>query len=401
MEAWLKSSLASHYVAKVDATKVQHGVFCEAFLSPWYDDGVVFDWTNLHQRLVQPASPSSSSLYAEQFVGTLAQFGAAAASSAARSGKECFSTVVELKAPWSLHPLSDQAQDLSLFDVSVETTVEPAAADVRSSCPATAGPLPASATSAPQPAHARAFYTFLRGPPGQRAVRDDMARVLASVQTQLRQSGMQVVCFLSSFVLICEDFTDLLHRTAAVFRALTDVGFTVDGHGSSLGPRAVQQLRVNGEDWWTTLPLQKITSEEDVASFLVGLFFQWLQDAYNWGCNAPLRTFPETQERGGSGEQGKGVRLFERFVRGLVLPNARAIGMDALRTALPEEGGSLLELAAVKLEKKLPAVGPQRWSVLELRLVLCQIRAYHYSPAEYLGRTAAPDTTKAPAAAQK
>jgi hypothetical protein len=360
MEAWLKASLENNYVAKVDGTVVQRGVHCDTFLSPWYDDGIVFDWTTLHQRLVQPTSAQP---YVEQFVAALARFGSDALSTATGSGKECFSTVVELKAPWSLHPLSDQAQELSIFDAPV------------------AGP------SSP-PKDARVFYKFLRGPPGQRAVRDDMSRVLASVQAQLRQNGIQVFCFLASIVVVHDDFTVLLHRTAAVFRALTDVGFTIDGHGSSLGPRVMQPIRVNGEDWWTTLPLQKLTAADDVASFVVGLFFQWLQDAYVWGCSPPLRLFLEAMEKKGEGRE-RGVQLFERFVRGLVLPHVHAIGLDALPGALPEEGGSLMDLAAVKLEKKLPPVGPQRWSTLELRLVLCQINAYHHLPAAYLGQHSA------------
>ncbi|KPI86307.1 hypothetical protein ABL78_4612 [Leptomonas seymouri] len=389
MEAWLKSSLESGYITKVDSSKVQRGVHCEASLSPWYEDGIVFDWTALHQRLVQPASAQP---YVEVFVGALARFGSDAAAGAARSGKECFSTVVELRAPWALIPLSEQAQDLSLFDVPAMVPAAPTNGNGSNSGKAAAGPSP------PSLGGSRDFYKFLRGPPGQRAVRDDVKRVLASVQSQLCQNGIQVFCFLSSFVIVCEDFTELLHSTAAVFRALTDVKFTIDGHGSSLGPRAIERLRVNGEDWWTTLPLQKLTSEEDLSSLLVALFFQWLQDAYIWGGTAPLRLFPDSKENDNAA-QTKGLRLFEKFVRGLVLPSIHAIGLDALTAALPEEGGNLLELAAVKLQRRLPPVGPQRWSVLELRLVLCQINAYHHLPSEYLGRveTAA---TRPSAAAQ-
>ncbi|KPA80978.1 hypothetical protein ABB37_04365 [Leptomonas pyrrhocoris] len=380
MEAWLKSALESGYIVKVDSTEVQHGVYCEASPSPWYDDGVVFDWATLHQRLVQSASTQP---YVETYVSALAQFGAGAAADAARSGKECYATVVELKAPWSLQPLSEQAQNLSVFDVPAAKAAASTGTDGSNSgtAAAAAGPL----ASSPLSGHSRDFYKFIRGPPGQRAVRDDMTRVLRSVQEQLRQNKIQVFCFLSSFVIVCEDFTELLHRTAAVFQALTDGGFTVDGHGSALGPRVVQRLRVGGGDWWTTLQLHKITAEADVVSLLVALFFQWLLDAYVWSCVSPLRLFPDAREKGAE-EQAKGVRLFEKFVRGLVLPSIHAIGLAALTATLPEEGGNLLELAAVKLERKLPPVGPQRWSVLELRLVLCQINAYHHLPSEYLGR---------------
>lgn len=376
MEPWLTSSLEIGYIAAVDSAAVTKGVFCEASPSPWYDDGVVFDWTTLHQRLV--SSPSSSALpYADTATAALARFGCEAASRAARAGTECFATVVELKAPWSLNPLSDQAQSLSLFDVAVTK-------------------------DAPPSAPTRAFYTFRRGPPGQRAVREDMTRVLASVETQLRQGGLQAFRFLSSFVIVCGDFRESLQDTAAVFRALSEVGFTVDGHGSSLGPRSVQRLRVKEEDWWTTLPLQKLTSEEDVAGFVVALFFQWLQDAYAWGCTAPLHLFPDAATdavRGGASVGGKGVQLLETFVRGLLLPCVHAIGFTALRASLPEEGGSLWELTAVKLERKVPPVGPQRWSVLELRLVLCQIHAYRHLPSEYLSEATTAGVPVATAAA--
>lgn len=360
MESWIKASLESGYIAAVDSATVTAGVFCDAAPSPWYDDGVAFDWTTLHQRIKAPVANALP--YAASTIAALARFGSNAASSAAQSGTECFATVVELKAPWSLQPLSDEAQRLSLFDVA-------AAKPSLSSPPA------------------RVFYKFLRGPPGQRAVRDDITRVLDSVETQLRQSGLQVFRFLSSFVIVSHQFTESLQNTAAVFKALTEVGFTVDGHGSSLGPRAVQRLRVGGDDSWTTLPLQKLTAEEDVASFVVALFFQWLQDAYVWGCGAPLRLFADAATQGAGGRAGgaKEVRLFETFVRGLLLPRAHAIGLDSLASSLPEEGGSLLDLAAVKLETKVPPVGPQRWSVLELRLVLCQIEAYRRVPSEYLG----------------
>ncbi|KAK7195287.1 hypothetical protein NESM_000454500 [Novymonas esmeraldas] len=370
MEAWVTASLAAKYIKAVDPRSVQSGVFCDAFTSPWYDGGVVFDWTALHQRLTRPPVEPASVVKA---VNTLRRCGAEAVrAAAAEKGGTCFSTVVELREPWTLHPLSDQAQQLSVFDVAAGTS------------PLSPSPSAAASASAPAPRSARQLYTFLRGPPGQRAVRDDMARVLASAEAQLRDSGLRVVCFLSSFVLFGTDFTDLLHSTAAVFRALTEVGFTIDGHGSCLGPRVVTAQRLDSDDWWTTSPLPQLTSEEDVAALLVAVFFQWLQDAYVWGCSAALRLFPDATET----LAAKGMRLFERFVRGLVLPRARAIGLDALHASLPEEGGSLFELAAAELERKRVPTGPQRWSVVERRVILAQIGAYAHIPSEYLARPA-------------
>ncbi|CBZ28243.1 conserved hypothetical protein [Leishmania mexicana MHOM/GT/2001/U1103] len=368
MEEWIKASLTDKYIDKVDASSVQSGVFCEAFTSPWYDGGVVFDWTALHQRLTQPTVALSDMTKA---VATLRRFGAEALMAASGEGdKKCFSTVVELREPWTLHPLSEQAQRLSVFDVlSVTASSTPTAAAASNS--------PAISSS-----DSRQLYTFLRGPPGQRTVRDDMARVLSSAAEQFRGSGVRVVSFLSSFVLFGSDFTDMLHSTAAVFRALTEAGFSIDSHGSCLGPRVVTPLRVDADDWWTTSPLQQIESEEDVAALLVSLFYQWLQDAYVWGCTAPIRLFLDAKETHATQSR----RLLERFVRGLVLPRARTIGLDALYASLPEEGGSLLELAAAGLEKKQAPTGLQRWSVVELRVVLAQLGAYEHIPSEYLGQ---------------
>lgn len=370
MEEWVKAAVADKYIAAVEPAKVQSGVFCEAFTSPWYDGGVVFDWTTLHQRLVRPATTTAS---VDGAVSALRRSGVAALERVAGDGaRQCFATSVEIGKPWALHPLSDQAQQLSVFDV----------------------PPPRSASASP-PTPARQLYTFLRGPPGQRAVRDDMARVLASAEAQLRDKGVAVVRFLSSFVLFGDDFTDMLHSTAAVFQALREVGFAVDGHGSCLGPRTVSGLRVDAEAWWTTAPLSTMKTEEAVSAFLVALFFQWLQDAYVWACTAPLRLFPSA---GAPAEaetvKAKSVRLFERFVRGLVLPRARAIGLDAVYAALPEEGGSLFDLAALGLERKKPPVGPQPWSVAELRVVLSQIGAYAHVPSEYLSVPLAPAAAK-------
>ncbi|KAG5475636.1 hypothetical protein LSCM4_04218 [Leishmania orientalis] len=372
MEEWIKASLEAKYISKVEASSVQSGVFCEAFTSPWYDDGVVFDWTALHQRLAHPTAALSQVTKA---VTALRRFGAEALKAASSGGdKKCFSTVVELKEPWTLHLLSEQAQHLSVFDVLSGTPP---------SAP-TAAPLAAISTSpASSSRDGRRLYTFLRGPPGQRAVKEDMARVLSSAEEQFRAKGMHVISFMSSFVLFGSDFTDMLHSTAAVFRALTEVGFSVDGHGSCLGPRVVSPLRVGSEDWWTTSPLQQVTSEEDVADLLVRLFYQWLQDAYIWGCTPPLRLFPEAEEA----QAKKSTRLFERFLRGLVLPRARAIGLDALYASLPEEDGSLIELTAVGLERKRAPAGLQRWSVVELRVILAQLGAYEHIPTEYLSRT--------------
>ncbi|KAG5475377.1 hypothetical protein LSCM1_03490 [Leishmania martiniquensis] len=372
MEEWIKASLEAKYISKVEASSVQSGVFCEAFTSPWYDNGVVFDWTALHQRLTRPTAASSGITKA---VAAFRGFGAEALKAASNEGKKkCFSTVVELKEPWTLQPLSEQAQDLSAFEVLSGTP---------SSAPAATPPDASSSPLASSSNNARQLYTFLRGPPGQRVVKDDMMRVLLSVEKQFRTKGLRVVSFLSSFVLFGADFTDMLHCTAAVFHALTEVGFSIDDHGSCLGPRVVSPLRVGSEDWWTTSPLQQVKSEEDVAELLVRLFYQWLQDAYIWGCTAPVRLFPDAKET----RAEKSARLFERFLRGLVLPRAREIGLDTLYESLPEEGGSLVELAAVGLEKKRAPAGLQRWSVGELRVLLAQLGAYEHIPSEYLSST--------------
>ncbi|CAJ1027948.1 hypothetical protein, conserved [Leishmania lindenbergi] len=372
MEEWIKASLKDKYISKVDASSVQSGVFCEAFTSPWYDDGVVFDWTALHQRLTQPTAALS---YMTKAVTALRRFGAEQLMAASGEGdNKCFSTVVELKSPWTLQPLTEQAQRLSVFDVLLSTT---------SSALTPVPPASTSHSPAPSSSNVRQLYTFLRGPPGQRSVRDDIMRVLSSVEEQFRKSGVHVVLFLSSFVLFGSDFIDMLHGTAAVFRALTEAGFSIDDHGSCFTPRVVKPLRVYGEDWWTTSPLQSVQSEEEVTALLIALFYQWLQDAYVWSCTAPIRLFPDGIET----RANKAVRLFERFVRGLVLPRAPATRLDALHASLPEEGGKLLVLAAVGLEKKQTPTGLQRWSVLELRLVLAQLGAYEHIPSEYLGHS--------------
>ncbi|KAG5501494.1 hypothetical protein JKF63_03323 [Porcisia hertigi] len=380
MEEWINNSLKAKYIRRVDPCSVESGIFCEAFTSPWYDDGVVFDWTALHQRLVRPISHPSKVI---KGVTELQRFGVDALKATCAEGdRKCFLTVVELKEPWTIQPLSEQAQNLSVFDVLLDA--------MSGSPPTLVHPTSTGSSPAPPSQSARQLYAFLRGPPGQRAVRDDMARVLSSVERQFRERGVQVVSFLSSFVLFGSDFEDMLHSTAAVFRALTEVGFSIDDHGSCLGPRIVTPLSVDAEDWWTTLPLQQVQSEEDVASLMVALFYQWLQDAYIWGCTAPIRLFPDLTtaiEDAKATRAVRSVRLLERFVRGLVLPRAHAVGLDVLYSSLPEEGGSLFDLAAASLEQKPPRTGLQQWSVGELRVLLAQVGAYAHIPSEYLAES--------------
>lgn len=382
MDKWIAAALRTQYIEKVDSSAVTDGVFGEAFVSSLYDGHVVFDWALLHRRM----KPSGVHPFSSPAVEQLRDFGWRQLAKDTSGAAPLFITVVEVKEPWALQPLSEAAQNLSIFEVSPTALSSTCNIDTASG---------SKSTPACTEKHQRHLFRFKRGPPGLRAVRDDIVGVLRSIEDQLTSSGLTVFYFLSSFILLHADFTTLLHQTAAVHKALRDAGLCIDGHGCCLAPGRLFPLRVHSVDWWVRVPLSSLKTTVDIASYSVALMGQWLQDSYVWGCSTPIRVFSSsgsTVKEGGCDATvwEIQVRLFERFVRGVVLPGAAAIGFDGLRAEFLEESGDLFEVAREKLREKEEPVGPQRWSPCDLRLTLCQLGAYRHDPVAFLSAPTLP-----------
>lgn len=373
MDAFVTRALAEKRLRRVARADLGHGLHCDAASNPWYEDGVSFDWTELHKRL--RGADASGRHPCADMTATVAALAASGSRALSSSPDSAMVTVVEVSAPYWMQPLSDVAQAMSVFSVA-------------------AGTVHAGRPAPETGDDGFSLFTFLNGPPGQVSTRSDIGAVLASVQAQLATQGLDVHQFLSSFIIFSGDFTALIHQTAAVHKALRGAGMTLNIHFSCLMPRRV--MAVDGT-WWTALPLEALTDPSDVALFTTDLFYQWLEDSYIWRCLVPVRVFPavfpaapEATEAAvaaaavAASLEGQRTLLFERFVRGLVLPAAAWLGFRTLKDTLPEEGGDMLELAAPLLRAKRALVGPQKWAALDLRLALGAMSAYEKDPGTIL-----------------
>ncbi|RNE99091.1 uncharacterized protein Tco025E_09089, partial [Trypanosoma conorhini] len=312
------------------------GVYCTAWEHEWYEDGVVMDWSALHRGLVAGTRFPPVAVQVDDVV----RFGCCGVDDT------LLVTSIEIRAPWRLIPLSDQAQRLSAFLLPPPV-------------PAVVG------------AGVRA-YRFTRGPPGQRSVRDDVYALLQNVNLQLARGGVKSHVFLGSVIVAADSFEPLMHHTAAVYRALKEAGFAVNGNGSSFEPRRVFPV-VSGR-YWSTLTLGSLRREEDVVGFLVDVFYRWLEDCYAWLCESPPQALLLS-----SGNTDRKLRFFSDFYTRLVYPSHDFIGLSGVKNMTLTE---VLQLAGPLLAKRVPCVGPQKWSTLELRLCLAALDAYKNPPRE-------------------
>lgn len=160
MDRWIQQSLTDAYIRRVSSSEwenppTKEGLLGIVSLNPWYDEGVVFDWTALHSRLTQEDCAStpgfvgnkvkqqktaenipsreedfhtgksqkeelcSSTSKATTFGGLDISEGIDALNEyglqqLASFGEEhCVITVLEIDAPWKLQPLEKRASLLS------------------------------------------------------------------------------------------------------------------------------------------------------------------------------------------------------------------------------------------------------------------------------------------------
>lgn len=328
MNDWITKALEEKQILSLPSLADVKGVFCVAREHEWYDDCVVMDWTALHRGL----RPSTSSFNPTVAVAEVMRFGCEL------EGNGSLATALELRTPWCVVPLAEQAQRLSVF-------LHPSGANVKP-------------------------YMFCRGPPGQRSVRDDLHSVLQGVQRQLRDSGIRCHVFFGSVIVVSDDFEHLMHLTAAVYRALKSAGIELNANASSFEPRRV--FRTAGGLCWNTLSLISLKSVDNMVALLVDLFYMWLGDFYLWLCVTP----PESL-LGVAGRDEDKMKVFRDFIVKRVVPNCECIEFNGLADVDVEE---LLTAAKPLLKRKLPLVGPQKWSALELRLCLAALKAYEHPP---------------------
>ncbi|KAG8344742.1 hypothetical protein ERJ75_000320500 [Trypanosoma vivax] len=335
MEQWLDEALKEKRIVPLKSLCGADGIYCLVHEHEWYEGGVVMDWTALHRGL----KPNTVAFDPHTLTREVMSFVTAEAGEGAS-----LVTSLELDSPWYMISLSEQAQRFSAFT-------------------------PTNRTNGALCEGARAkTYTFVRGPPGLRSVRDDLVVLLKDVRRQLCDSGLRCHIFLSSVLVASDDFERLLHHTASVFRALRSAGFAVKSVECSFEPRRV--LRTTCGRYWNTMSLSSMQCAEDVAAFLVDLFYLWLGDCYTWLCEPPS---PALLAASGD-ERGK-LDFFRRFCTQFVLPRREVVEFAFLAETNLND---LLPLARPLLQHKVPRIGPQKWSALELRLCLCALEAYEH-----------------------
>ncbi|KAF8298927.1 hypothetical protein TcYC6_0074150 [Trypanosoma cruzi] len=342
MHSWVTHALEERYIEALQGLDGTDGVYCMAWEHEWYEDGIVMDWSALHRGLV--ASVCFPPVAAQ--MDDLARFGCCV------RDDTLLVTSIDIRAPWRMIPLSDQAQRLSAF-------LLPPAAN-------------ACGNGARVAVEELRGYRFVKGPPGQRSVRDDVYALLQTVNRQLTRAGVKTYVFFSNVIVASKNFEQLMHHTAAVFRALREAGFAINGNGSSFEPRRVFTV-VPGR-YWNTLTLGSLRREEDILAFLVDMFYRWLEDCYVWLCETPPRSLLLS-----AGDDDKKLQLFSDFYTRLVYPRHDYIHFLAVKGMTLAD---VLRLAGPRLAKKVPCVGPQKWSTLELRLCLSALDAYNNFPCK-------------------
>eukprot|EP00796_Vickermania_ingenoplastis_P008667 gene8667-6093_t len=349
LAAWLRDSLAASYITSAPkpsgASPAAAGeVYGIVAANSWYDAGVVFDWTGLHRRL---RGSSSAGVPLGEDVAALESYGAAQLRELGEGN--CVATVIEFSAPWELQPLDAEAAQLSTFAARAPDADNAPAAEL-------------------------SLYAFTRGPAGLEPVMKDVNGFLRSLESQLQQQQIRVKRFLSSLVIFESDVTQLLHRTAAVHKAVTGAGLKLDGNRSNLAPHPVLRLGSKHTVSWAMLPLKDVSSDEDVVTFVVDLFFQWLQDSHDWRCLQPVKAF------GTDDAKERRLQLFLLFVDTTLRPRLQQLGFPALTELLEVDFEDFKDQCSQQLQKKRKLVGPQKWTTLDLRLVLCQLDTFSLNP---------------------
>lgn len=433
------SSLTAHYSGRRcgspqsekdpgAAAAPAHRILGIASLNAWYDEGVALDWSALHSRLAKQDCASTPGFVEKKNEEAGRAATAAAASVAISSyramegldltdairtlnqyGEEqlrafgedhCVITVLEIDAPWKLQPLEQQASLLSSFSaVALHPEERPNTTPQKNSAGAgdddgLCRPLHQMNSSGNALLAALDIYAFTRGPPGLMPVVRDVHLLLTSLETQLRQQQIRVCRFLSSLVLFEGDTTALLHHTAAVHKAVKSAGFTINMHRSALGPTPVFRVgsstAASGPQsslmTWTPLLLKTIQQDSDAMVFSVDLFLQWLQDAYAWRCLPPIKVFPSGSSRNTLAEEESALHqrrlsLFLKFFNTMIHPLLRTrLQFPALADIVELEFDDFTTQVGEHLKRKRSLSGPQKWTILDLRITLCLAGAYAVSP---------------------
>lgn len=381
MQVWIEEQIEKKCIKKLTPEECtasgSHRILGIASLNEWYDGGVSIDWTGLHHLLDMKLT---NGIDMSPYIKLLNEFGAAQFNEYGE--EDCVLTVLELDAPWELQELDEVASKLSVFTASNSTlTSENPSKESKD-------------LSVLEP------YAFLRGPAGLQPVVKTAHEFLSSLEKQLREQKVRVVRFLGSLVLFESNVTTLMHHTAAVHKAVKGAGLKLNIHRSSLAPQPgfVYGSSPDVHLTWTTRRLRDLKNEEDVVLFTVDLFYQWLQDAYDWRCLTPIKVFAqplhETENEGGKlspqkvealvAERRK--QLFLSFVHLVLSPCLRKrLDFPALAEMLEDDEDDFAEQSAQHLKKKRELIGPQKWTTLDLRVVLCHAGAYSVNPVTLFG----------------
>lgn len=348
MEEWIAARLRTESITELSQEEAanhqkQFGrPFGAVALNEWYDEGVIFDWSHLHQSLASkaPVPPEASTAVAFD------HFYHAAAQEVHHFGSDTtVVTVLEVCIPWELQPLDGTASSCSTFSASLNN-------------------------------NEAKLYAFKRGPAGLIPVMADTNRVLSSVERQLREQAVHALRFLSSFIIFEADVTRIMHLTAALHKTLSSAGYLFNIHRSCLAPQLVSGS-ASGAFRWSALRLETITTNADVALFATDLFFQWLQDSHDWGCFPPVKDLP--------GAPAKRAVFWKFFASSIVAAlKDRRLFCPALTEYLEDDSDGFLERVDEHLTAKRVLKGPQKWTTLDLRVVLGVLGAYDSNPLQLL-----------------
>lgn len=319
---WVSAALERGCIEAVPADDRDDKHMVRVVEHPWYEEGIAFDWSKLHKCLKgeqsRPANLASPLNVIHHFVAN--QPGALV-------------TSIFISKAWEMCPLDKQASSLSCFSLCRE------------------------------PGEPPQLYRFLKGPPGQRSVADDTVKMLRNISMQLNSAGIVNEVFLNVFVVRGNDFNELLQRTAGVYRALKAAGLNIDAAQSNLEPRAIVEYATG---WWSTLAYNSL-KVDDYPAFLADCFFTLLQDRYQWLCEQPVET-----------SQSAVSKAFHRFLSEIIAPQRNVIMMEDVTVEKLDE---LFEKCCPLLTSRAaPPPGFQRWSALELRLLLAMTGAYNVTP---------------------
>ena len=337
MQAFVENAVKVGVIEPLRQTAAAADV--DAVHHPWYDNGVVFDWSR--QRLVATAGATLFDLPSVK--SSVRGFFQAISDAAVE--RQAFLTVLEVSNPMNLVPLVQQAQDLSRFVIST------AACEGQ-------------------------WYKFVKGSAGQRSARDASGRLIDSIAAQLKASGLRVVVFFSSIaILTLSGFDDALRNTGAVYRALTAQKVAIAAPLSMLDPRRPHYF----SDTYSTTLSPVIFSRgggdggDRLVRIAVEAFSQLLQDKYEW----LLEGFVQANE-------SVVRRAFDVFAEGLwkhldVVVGSSQGALDEVASDV-KSAADLCSAARPSLVAKgsiAPRPGEAAlWCVFELRLLLLRIDAY-------------------------